>query len=446
MASVISLELNELSVDLVEKYADDLGLRNFQRLLGEHRRYGTVAEQEFVNVEPWIQWVTVHTGLDFSEHGIFRLGDVVDNPQEQIWERVQRELGLSVGAVSPMNATALVERPAFFVPDPWTEAEVHGSWDLKVLHRAVKTAVNNNAEGSFDLRSLVQLAAGAARNLDWRKLPEYVRLARRSGGRKWLKAGVLDHLLADTFQTQWLRHRPAYSSLFLNAAAHVQHHYMYNSPYYSGSQTNPAWYVAADVDPLEDVYRIYDDILGQIFRLCDAHGVRLLVATGLAQVPNPEIVFYYRPLDHAALLDVLGVRDVSAVEPRMSRDFLVTFDSAAACAEGARLLRSVTADDGSAVFTADERGDSLFVKVAYTSEMATGMSATVGDRHIPGFADMFVHVSIENAIHTTYGSFFDCGEPAEGDRETLPLPALFDYTFRAVQEECAPAGLAADPA
>ncbi|SFF51376.1 alkaline phosphatase family protein [Blastococcus tunisiensis] len=446
MASVISLELNELSVDLVEKYVDDLDLRNFRRLFDDSRRYRTVAEQEFVNVEPWIQWVTVHTGLDFSEHGIFRLGDAVDAPYEQVWERVQRELRLSVGAVSPMNATALKERPSFFVPDPWTETEVHGSWDLRLLHRAVKAAVNSNAEGSFDLRSLIQLAAGASRNLDWRKLPDYVGLARRSRNRKWLRAGVLDHLLADTFQTQWLRHRPAYSSLFLNAAAHVQHHYMYNSPYYVGGQSNPAWYVAADMDPVGDLYQIYDAILGQIFRLCDAHDVRLLVTTGLAQVPNPEIVFYYRPLDHAGVLDTVGISGVTAVEPRMSRDFLVRFDSTQASAEAARILRSVTAEDGDALFTADERGDSLFVKVAYTREMAPGMSVTVGDRHIPDFAALFVHVSIENAIHTTYGSFFDCGKAPHPALESMPLASVFDHTLRAVREECAPEGVTTETA
>ena len=434
MPGVISLELNEVSFDLVERYAEHLGLQSFQRLLDQHTRHRTVAEQEFVNVEPWIQWVTVHTGMDLSDHEIFRLGDAVDHRHEQIWERVQRELGLSVGAVSPMNAPALAEPPAFFVPDPWTPTEVTGSWDLKLLHQAVKTGVNNNAEGSFDVRSLLQLAAGAARNLDWRKLPEYVRLARRSGQRKWLKAGVLDHLLADTFQTQWLRHRPAYSSLFLNAAAHVQHHYMFNSEHYTGDQRNPAWYVAADVDPLEDIYRIYDAILGQIFRLCDAHDVRLLVLTGLSQVPNTEIVHYYRPVDHAALTNVLGLSGVRAVEPRMSRDFLVKFDSRTAADEGARLLRSVTADDGTAVFTADDRGDNLFVKVAYTKAMAPGMSASVGGRVIPRFADMFVHVSIENAIHTTYGSFFDCGTDEVGAPQEMPLTSLFDYTFWAVKE------------
>jgi hypothetical protein len=433
VSGVISLELNEVNFDLVEAYTPDSGLDNFRRLLDEYRRYRTEAEPEYENVEPWIQWVTVHTGLDLAGHGIFRLGDVVEHEHEQIWEKIERELGLTVGAISPMNARTSVKNSPFFLPDPWTGTDVRGSWDLRALHSAVKQAVNDNAEGTVALRSLLNLAAGSVRNVRLTNLPEYVRLAWQSRGRKWLRAGILDKLLADTFVTQWLRHRPGYSSLFLNAAAHVQHHYMFNSPYYDGDQRNPDWYVPADVDPLADIYKVYDSILGEIFRLVDRHDARLLVTTGLSQVPNAEIIHYYRPLDHAALMRTLGLNGVTAVEPRMSRDFLLKFTSEQAVSEGAQLLRSVTTDDGAAVFAVDERGDDLFVQVAYTREMKPGMKASVQHRILDNFDRHFVHVSIENAIHTTFGTFIDCGEPSAPPVSTIPLPSLFDHTFSVVK-------------
>jgi hypothetical protein len=437
VAGVITLELNEVNFDLVERYTDDLKLDNFRRLLERYRRYRTEAERDYEHVEPWIQWVTVHTGMDLSRHGIFRLGDIVEHDYEQIWEKIERELGLTVAAVSPMNAKTSVEHSPFFIPDPWTGTEVRGSWDLRALHRAAKQAVNDNAEGAVGLRSLLDLVAGAARNVPIAELPGYVRLAAKSLGRKWLRAGVLDKLLTDTFVTQWQRHRPAYSSLFLNAAAHVQHHYMYNSPYYDGGHRNPEWYVAPDVDPLEDIYRVYDSILGRIFGLVDRNDLRLLVLTGLSQVANPEIVHYYRPCDHAGVMRTLGLEGMTAVEPRMSRDFLVTFTSPATAATGAEVLRSVKAEDGTAVFDVDLRADNIFVKVAYTHEMTRGMSASLNGRVIPDFDSQFVHVSIENAIHTTYGTFIDCGEPPATDVATIPLTNLFDHTFSVVKRTCA---------
>ena len=57
----------------------------------------------YEHLEPWIQWVTAHTGLDFAEHGVFRLGDIVARDLPQIWEQLE-EKGLRVGAICPMNA------------------------------------------------------------------------------------------------------------------------------------------------------------------------------------------------------------------------------------------------------------------------------------------------------------------------------------------------------
>ena len=69
----------------------------------------------------------------------------------------------------------------------------------------------------------------------------------------------------------------------------------------------------------------YDEILGDLLS-SDRH--EILVATGLTQVPVEDTVFYYRLRDHAAFLAMLGL-PAFKVLPRMTRDFLVSCDSAA---------------------------------------------------------------------------------------------------------------------
>jgi hypothetical protein len=65
-----------------------------------------------------LQWVTIHLGKSYKEHTLFRLGDIVNNPDlSQIFEELEAE-GYSVGAVSPFNAENRLKNPAFFVPDP----------------------------------------------------------------------------------------------------------------------------------------------------------------------------------------------------------------------------------------------------------------------------------------------------------------------------------------
>lgn len=63
-------------------------------------------------LEPWIQWVTAHTGLTFEQHNVFRLGDIADKDIPQIWEYLETN-GISVGAVSPMNANNRVSKAVF---------------------------------------------------------------------------------------------------------------------------------------------------------------------------------------------------------------------------------------------------------------------------------------------------------------------------------------------
>ena len=65
-----------------------------------------------------IQWVSVNLGKDFNGHKIFRLGDIINHPEEeQIFEKIEGK-GFKVGAISPMNSENRLKNPAYFIPDP----------------------------------------------------------------------------------------------------------------------------------------------------------------------------------------------------------------------------------------------------------------------------------------------------------------------------------------
>ena len=232
----------------------------------------------------------------------------------------------------------------------------------------------------------------------------------------------------------WMKSKPTYSSLFLNAAAHLQHHYMFNAKHYRGTNSNPPWYISAAEDPFEVLYAKYDEVLGWIRSLAEANGARLLVCTGLGQVPNPNVVFYYRPKQHGLLLERLGISGVTEVHPRMSRDFLVEFRDAGAAKAAEAVLLSVQTTNDEPFFAVDNRGSSLFVEVCYTRELHAGTEVRVGDRSLTGFSSLFAHVSIENAIHSPIGAFFDCSLPPAVDVDEVPLEFTHGYTLQAVRD------------
>ena len=95
------LELNEINFNLIKKYINILP--SFNKLLNENKLVETLSEDKLKNVEPWILWPSIHTGLSYDEHKLFNLNDYNKLKYEQIWEVLENK-NLKVAAISPMNA------------------------------------------------------------------------------------------------------------------------------------------------------------------------------------------------------------------------------------------------------------------------------------------------------------------------------------------------------
>lgn len=420
MGRLLFLELNELNFEYVEHYAQRGLLPAFARVLAAHGYARTHSEDIYDHIEPWIQWITVHTGKPYREHRIFRLGDGAQAGLRQIWEELAGR-GLKVGAFSPMNAPAVPDA-AFFVPDPWTATSVTAPPLMRRAYMAICQAVGDNAEGTITPRSALQLLFGLARYGRVSNWPAYLCEGISGLRRHWPRAIFLDRFLADCFLHLWRRTRPDFTTLFLNGAAHIQHHCMFNSPAYRGPNRNPAWYLPQGVDPVLQIYRLYDALLGECLDLPDRP--RVMIATGLHQDPVDEPVFYWRLRDHAAFLKRIGCEFVS-VEPRMSRDFLVNCSGAVQSARAAATLRSGSASDGTPLFEVDDRGSSVFATLSYPHEIAAGFQARFATASIDDLSREVVFVAIKNGHHNGIGYFLDTGAQATPQSEPIPLSELW---------------------
>ncbi|MEA3015148.1 MAG: hypothetical protein QOD42_3693 [Sphingomonadales bacterium] len=403
---LLLLELNEINFDHVRSYVGLGKLPVLGRLIARHGLTETVSEQNYDELEPWIQWVTAHTGMTLAEHKVFRLGDIVKHDIPQIWEALEAQ-GLKVGAISPMNAKNRCRAPAFFVPDPWTPTRVSGSRTMKRLYRAVAQAVNDNAQSRVTASSAAGLLAGLAAYARPVNYGGYLALFGAAARRRpWAKALILDQLLADIFIRQVRRGRPDFASLFLNAGAHIQHHYMFNSEVYDGPHANPGWYVDADRDPVLEAYALYDRIVGQVERAFP--DARLMLATGLHQDPHREVTFYWRLKDHEAFLERAGV-PFRSVEARMSRDFLVSCADAEEARRAEQRLAAIKAADGRPLFEVDNRGDDLFVMLIWPDDIKEDFEYHIGNEPIGGLRDEVAFVAIKNGSHNGIGYMLDTG-------------------------------------
>lgn len=399
----ILLGLNELNLAYICKYIESGSLKNFKQLFDKYGVHETISEERYELLEPWIQWVTITTGKSYDEHKVFRLGDITSRKDlDQIFENIEAR-GYSVGAISPFNVENRLKKPAFFVPDPWTQTQSSGSFILRNLSNAISQAVNDNAQSKITVKSAMFFILGI---LYYSKLKDYLfymSKMHRFSSLKGLKAILLDKLLGDVFLREWEKTQPDFSNLFLNSGAHIQHHYMFNSRNYSGKFKNPEWYCPQNQDPLFEILKVYDFLLGKLMKF----PVRLVITTGLHQEPHSELTYYWRLKNHTEFIRVIGISKYKSIYPRMSRDFLVTFNNEEDARISCNILMSFKSKtDQTQIFSVDNRGESLFVELIYPHDIVDHFSI-VGNVLIENFKKHVSFVAIKNGEHNGIGYVID---------------------------------------
>jgi hypothetical protein len=322
-----------------------------------------------------------------------------------------------------MNAKNRLESAAFFVPDPWTPTRIDGPLALRGLYEAVAQAVNDNAQARVSAGSLARLLRGFmayARPANWLRYLGYAFGAR---SHPWRKAMFLDLLLADVFIKETNRTRPHFATLFLNAAAHIQHHYLFCSSVYEGPLRNPGWYVKPGEDPIFEVYQLYDRIIE--WTMAAFPDARFMIGTGLHQNPHSSLTFYWRLRDHDGFLRRIGL-DFDAVSPRMSRDFLVNCGTPERALAAAALLQQARADDGQPLFEVDNRGTDLFVMLVYPREITPGQGFSVGDRPYANLRESVAFVALKNGEHDGVGYLVDTGKRRDPAAKPIALASIPD--------------------
>ena len=226
-------------------------------------------------------------------------------------------------------------------------------------------------------------------------------------GKPWRKALFLDMFLYEIHKTLFKNKKPNFSTLFLNAGAHIQHHYFFNSPYVNSKVLkNPDWYIDKNEDPILEMLVVYDRLIGDLIKNSETE---LIIATGLSQKPFTRLKFYYRLKDHKEFLDIIGIKYAS-VTPRMTRDFLISFKTPKEAAIAKEKLSSITLRTEKKLFEEiDNRGKDIFVVLTYPFEITRDTYININGNEICLY-DHVVFVAIKNGEHNSKGfSYFSKG-------------------------------------
>lgn len=352
---LILLEFNELCPHLMDRFIDEGALPNFKRLRDASETFITHTNEEVL--EPWIQWVTVHTGVPLSEHGIKDLDEAEKVAHSTFWDRLADE---NVLLMSPMNVKFRRRNQSLFMPDPWAASQVPSA-ELEPFCNFIRAAVNSHARTDrLDLKSAARavrflVAHGLTLNtLGAASSQLFVeRFGRRDA--KWRRATILDRLLWDVFAHYWRGPRqPRVGIFFSNATAHYQHKYWsHHDPSLFSLKPN-----AAEVETYGNVirfgYQAHDRLIGKAMALAGA-GTALALCTALSQQPMLDYEIrggkhMFLVKDFAALQVALGVRAPARAEALMAEESWLHFATEADGNDGYRKISSAKTGDGRALF------------------------------------------------------------------------------------------------
>lgn len=398
MKKVIFLELNEFNADLLEEASQKLGLKNIQKMTSLPRTQ-TVTDDTYESdfLEPWVQWVSVHTGKPSSVHQIKHLGDVPHLATGQLWEKLS-ELGVSSGIWGAMNASRNhAKRCRFFLPDPWTASEYAYPSELNHLLMPLRYVSKNylNRSNLKILKSIAPLLGlfisnRLGKNLIREIFPLVKNLIQFKGSH-FVFISFIEYLSTLLFLRYRETFNPDLSVIFINSLAHLQHHHWTN-------QSNSR---------LKLGFCYIDRILGEIFahlRKEDA----LIVANAFSQknTNDEKPWILYRQIDQKSFLQAVGVQNFR-VEPCMTHDAHIFFQNKANCERAFDLLKNAQILNQQLFIVERYVSDptKLFYRIAFTDEVPLDTSFEIEGKNYR-FFNHFKPIVRRTGKHIPQGTIY----------------------------------------
>jgi hypothetical protein len=228
MKRMLVMEFNELCPSLIDRFIEEGELPNFAKLKSESVVNETETDARGEDLNPWVQWVDVHTGMDWEQHGIKQLNALHDFNGKFTWDALSEQFGLKNWICGSMNASYSSSFKGRFMPDPWCN-DIKPSHNDEMLNyykyvsHSVQNHSANHSVSQYDFaKSLLKQGVSLAVMFGLFKQLFNEKLLKRDD---WKRAMWLDKIQFEVFQYYYKKEKPEFCTFFSNAVAHFQHHY-----------------------------------------------------------------------------------------------------------------------------------------------------------------------------------------------------------------------------
>ncbi len=394
MRRLFLFELNEFNRDLLKEVAQENSFKNILEVLSwpEHKIH-TNDSDENDTLDPWVQWVSIHTGVPFEQHRVKRLGNVPDLKFPTIWESLVKD-GVSCGIWGVLNAE-MGANCDFFFPDPWTYSEPGYPNFVKNLVGFPRYLAKNRV-GFVFIRTIMHFTKFIATFFRFpsvlfeltfevpRILIEFAR-----NPKPYALFSPAEYALNLIFFKLQKKYNPQFSILFLNGLAHLQHYHWQNKrvlAYGVRYVEKTLEYVLKNRGP-EDA---------------------ILFTNGFSQLStkNDDPWFAYRPRVHREFLAKLQIYP-KVVEELMSYDAQLEFETERDREVAVTTLETLILNGKKLLFIEEntENSKKLFYRVQYTD--AVGRHDKVSGKNLLfEFNKFFTCLGSRTGKHCASGSLY----------------------------------------
>ena len=382
----IIFELNEFNVDLLEESSSS---RPYLKKILNSNKINTKIPDSYESdyLEPWSQWVSIHTGKRTLDHKIKHLGDVGKLRYPEIWDNSPDDFGVIWGC---LNSKSPKSNEVTYFPDPWTKSSNTNLKTLQKLEHFLRLAVSDRGDGFFKkiygvsrlVYAGIKIAPFLLSNLDMR----FVKLIIKTYPSVLLNISsiyaCIEYLAFNKFLKVSSIRNKSVDVFFANMQAHCQH-------YYWGTKNH------ARIDFSLDLIEL---MLSKLF----AKYHEVVMINGLTQEysADKEVwnIFYPKIGWEKFILNFVG-KNIN-VQPCMSYDAILRFETEYQLEEAIKKINAITHIESKKNIFLIERYDDdcmkLFIRFNYTGLDEGNISTCTGEY---SFIDLFTKLATRTARH-----------------------------------------------
>lgn len=312
--NLLVLEINECDFKFFEYGSKKYRYPNIKNFFLSKKTVDTYTNdnQEGYNLDPWVQWVSVHTGKLSKNHKIYRLGEKINKTTDQIWDKLSKKK-IKSSIWGAFNSSLRIKKNInLFFPDPWSfkEKAYPNNFNsyLKLPRYYAQNYPNINKFKITYLAIIFLIKIFLSKNFFYlfKNIFKLFKIFLISGLRSFNLYFFLDLMSLLVIQKSLRTNKSDFTLISLNSFAHYQHNYWNDKQF----EKVYFWYLNEMIKIIEKISKSYNSSL---------------ILNGFSQ-KKIKNEFYLRPKKPKKFFESLNLNFLN-IEPNMTTGAFVYFNS-----------------------------------------------------------------------------------------------------------------------